>query len=111
MLNTDHKVLASVLASHLSGVVPSLIRTTQVYGVRGRSILDTIWDVWGAVWFMEMEATPGYLVKLDFAKDFDWVKHPYLLLVPEVFCFGPCFLAWIHLFASPPCLLSLTVAL
>ncbi len=52
MLNTDFKVLAKVLANRLKKVLPTIISTTQAYGVQGKDILDTVQSIRDTMFYM-----------------------------------------------------------
>lgn len=45
MLNTDLKILAKILANRLKEIIPKIITTNQVYGVKGKDIADTIMSI------------------------------------------------------------------
>lgn len=38
MLNTDLKILAKILANRLKEIMPMIITTNQVYGVKGKTL-------------------------------------------------------------------------
>ncbi len=75
MLNTDFKVLAKVLANRLKKVLPTIISTTQAYGVQGKDILDTVQSIRDAMFYMREKNKGGHLISLDLEKAFDRVEH------------------------------------
>uniref|UniRef100_A0A8C7X432 Reverse transcriptase domain-containing protein n=1 Tax=Oryzias sinensis TaxID=183150 RepID=A0A8C7X432_9TELE len=91
LLNLDYKILASILAGRLRDVLPSILTSTQTYGVAGRDILDTILTLKYTV--MHMEISGGFLLNVDFSKAFDRVEHGYLWRVLERFGFGERFIS------------------
>ncbi len=74
MLNTDLKFLAKVLADRLKKVLPTIIKTNQSYGVKGRDIADTIRSIRDLIGYMREEKKSGYVISLDFEKAFDRVE-------------------------------------
>lgn len=77
MLNTDLKILAKVLADRLKKVWPTIIKTNQSYGVKGRDIADTISSTRDLIGYMREENRCGYIISLDFEKAFDRVEHSF----------------------------------
>lgn len=95
MLNTDLKILAKVLADRLKKVLPTIIKTNQSYGVKGRDIADTISSIRDLIGYMREEKKSGYVISLDFEKAFDRVEHSFLFSILEQFGFGVNFIKWI----------------
>ncbi len=100
MLNTDFKVLAKVLANRLKKVLPTIISTTQAYGVQGKDILDTVQSIRDTMFYMREKNKGGFLISLDLEKAFDRVEHEYLFNVIKTFGFGDNFKRWIMIFYS-----------
>jgi len=97
MLNTDFKILAKVLANRLKEVMPSIIKTNQAYGVKGRDIADTTMSIRDTIWYMKEKNENGYVISLDFEKAFDRVEHRFLFDVLKEFGFGGDFIKWIKI--------------
>lgn len=97
MLNTDLKILAKVLANRLKEVMPSIIKTNQAYGVKGRDIADITMSIRDTIWYMKEKNEDGYVISLDFEKAFDRVEHGYLFEVLRSFGFGENFIKWIEI--------------
>lgn len=97
MLNTDLKILAKILANRLREVMPTIIRTNQVYGVKGKDIADTTLGIQETIRYTKTKRKEGYAISLDFEKAFDRVNHGYLFGILEKFGFGEHFIEWIKI--------------
>lgn len=79
MLNTDLKILSKVLANRLKEIMPSIIKTNQVYGVKGRDLADTTISIKDTIRYMNEKKKRGFLISLDFEKAFDRVEHSFFI--------------------------------
>jgi len=52
MLNTDLKILAKLLANRLKEIMPKIITTNQVYGVKGKDIADVTMSIKDTIRYM-----------------------------------------------------------
>ena len=95
MLNTDLKILTKVLANRLKEVMPTIIETNQVYGVKGKDIADTTLSIIDRIRYMKEKNKKGYVISLDFEKAFDRVEHEYLFGILRRYGFGENFVKWI----------------
>ena len=95
MLNTDLKILTKVLANRLKEVMPTIIKTNQVYGVKGKDIADTTLSIIDRIRYMKEKNKKGYVISLDFEKAFDRVEHDYLFGILRRYGFGDNFVKWI----------------
>lgn len=95
MLNTDYKILAKALASHLSIVLPSLFHTTQTGFVPKRFIGDTIKNIQILVDFTLDTGRSALIVSLDFKAAFDSINLTFLLRALETYRLGDTFMTWI----------------
>uniref|UniRef100_A0A3B3DIN6 Reverse transcriptase domain-containing protein n=1 Tax=Oryzias melastigma TaxID=30732 RepID=A0A3B3DIN6_ORYME len=90
LLNLDYKILATILAGRMREVIPSILSSTQAYGVPGRDIADVILSLRYSVEHMAWSG--GNLLSVDFVKAFDKVGHSFLWRVLNRFRFGPLFI-------------------
>ncbi len=95
MLNSDLKILTKVLANRLKEVMPTIIETNQVYGVKGKDIADTTISIIDRIRYMKDKNKKGYVISLDFEKAFDRVEHEYLFEILRGYGFGENFIKWI----------------
>ena len=96
-MNTDHKIIAKVLANRIKGVLGDLIAPTKAYSVPGRDITNTICTIRDLVHYMEKDKRGGIVLSLDLNKAFDRVDHQFLFKTMERFRFGERMIAWIEL--------------
>uniref|UniRef100_A0A3B3IL18 Reverse transcriptase domain-containing protein n=1 Tax=Oryzias latipes TaxID=8090 RepID=A0A3B3IL18_ORYLA len=94
LLNTDYKILTSVLAERLREVLPSILGSSQAYGVQGRQITDTVLSLLCTV--EHMERSGFFFLNVDFSKAFDRVEHGFLWRVLDLFGFGELFISRIR---------------
>jgi hypothetical protein len=80
LLNTDHKLLAHIMAHRLKPSLAEKLSTGQQCGIPGRSILDTLASVRDFIVrvYHETTQTTFCLLSLDFRQAFDRVSHDYL---------------------------------
>lgn len=78
MLNTDLNILSKALANIEKEILPSIFKTTQVYGVKGIDIADTTISIKDTISYMKQKIIGGYVISLDFEKAFDRVEHDFL---------------------------------
>lgn len=95
LLNTDYKILAKVLANRIKRVAPTIISTTQSYGVPGRDIADAISTIRDVTEHMKKEQ--GIVLSLDLNKAFDRVEHTFLFECLKKYGFGQRMRTWIQL--------------
>ncbi len=97
MLNTDLKILSKILANRLKEVMPSIITSNQVYGVKGRDIADTTISIKDMIRYIHGKNKEGFIISLDFEKAFDRVEHGFLFDVLKSFGLGENFMKWIRI--------------
>ncbi len=95
LLGTDYKLLTKMLVARLLPLLPSVLLSTQLCSVRGRSIFDGPASVLSAAEFLHRHKLPGYLLSLDFFHAYDRVSLPWLDKVMEAMGFGLIFRGWI----------------
>jgi hypothetical protein len=97
-----YKIISKVIASRLKGLLSDLIPENQGGFVQGRQIMDNIILVQEALHSSLKRKEKGMIAKLDFANDFDRVRHSFLFKVLHKFGFGTSFINWIKACISEP---------
>ena len=95
LLTTDYKLLTKILVARLIPVLPSVLRSTQLCSVRGRSIFDGPASILSSAEYLHRHQKPGYLLSLDFFHAYDRVSLPWLDKVMEAMGFGIIFRGWV----------------
>lgn len=104
LLNTDYKILATVMALRLRPTLPSIIDEDQTCGIPERTIFDNILRVRDLAKMASDRSTNLILIGLDQEKAFDRVDRQFLLKILEHLNFGPSFCNWITtLYAGARC--------
>ena len=78
LLGTDYKLLTKILVARLIPVLPSVLRSTQLCSVRGRSIFDGPASILSSAEYLHRHQKPGYLMSLDFFHAYDRVSLPWV---------------------------------
>lgn len=74
-----------------------IILSNQAYGVKGRDISDTVRNIRDVMSYMNEEKKSGYVISMDFEKDFYRVEHEFLFAILKRFGFGENFRKWIEM--------------
>ncbi len=75
---TDYKLLTKILVAWLLPLLPSVLRSAQLYSIRGRSLFDVNISVLSSVEFLHRHHRPGVLLSLDFFHPYDRVSLPWV---------------------------------
>ena len=75
MLNTDYKILASMLADRIKLVLPYVISEYQTGFMSGHQITTTIRKVLDLTEMGNLLGEPGYIINADFEKCFDLITY------------------------------------
>lgn len=102
LLNTDCKLLTSILTRRIERIVVHLINPDQTGFVIGRHLQDNIRRLLNIMTYSSSQQLPCMALALDAEKAFDRVSWPFLFKVLEKFGFGPKFVKWIQLLYSGP---------
>jgi hypothetical protein len=84
LLNADIKLLARIISNRLDQWLPSVIHQDQHCGIRGRTILDAVATVRGAIAHAEYTKQALCILSLEFQTAFDNVSHQYLFNILEL---------------------------
>lgn len=91
LLITDYKILARILAHRLRAVLEEHLRTSKFCSVPGNSIVEAVSTVREAVAQAEKTDPILCVVTLDFQRNFDRLRHQYLLTILESYGTNPWF--------------------
>jgi hypothetical protein len=89
LVNTDVKVLTSVLAARMQPCAAHLVHEDQTGFIKGRSILHNIQRLDDTMDFVRRHAPDAVIAVLNFEKAFDRVNHTYLYTVLTKMGFHP----------------------
>jgi Reverse transcriptase (RNA-dependent DNA polymerase) len=96
LLCTDYKLLTKMFVARLLPLLPSLLTSTQLCSVRGRSIFDGGLAILSSIQHLQHKKLPGFLVSLDLFHAYDRVDLRWVEKVLEAMGFGPLFRGWIQ---------------
>ena len=97
LLNADYKILATILATRLKSVLPTVIDEDQTCGIKGRTIFENLFRLRDMIHAAKTYNTNLTLINIDQEKAFDRVNRPFLLKVLEKMNFGTTFRRWIEI--------------
>ncbi|KAM0920400.1 hypothetical protein ACQ4PT_007548 [Festuca glaucescens] len=97
LVHSIGKLLAKILAIHLSPKMPELIDNNQSAFIKGRCIQDNFVLVQQGATALHRRKVLALLLKLDIARAFDSVAWPFLLQVMQHRGFGTRWTRWILL--------------
>ena len=89
LLNTDYKVLSTLLNNRIKPYLPNLIHSDQKGFIPTRKLDDAVLKTIHLINYCVRENIPAYLLFLDQEKAFDRVDRQYLFKVLEAFNFPP----------------------
>jgi exonuclease III len=89
LLSVDYKLLTKMLVARLVEVLPTVITSSQLCSIKGRSIFDGAAAVLSAADYLAAKGRPGFLVSLDLFHAYDRVSLPWVDRVLEAMGFGP----------------------
>ena len=93
----DQKIISKALAIKLKKIFPVLISPGQTANVNGRFIGESGRLVSDIIEIHDIEKLSGYLMTIDFEKDFDSMNHTFLIASLKKYCFVDNFIDWIKI--------------
>ena len=88
LLNTDYKILASVMARRLQPILGRIINKDQTAYIKNRFIGENVRLIYDVISYTDMENIPGAISFLDFCEAFDSVEWNFSFKVMRKFEFG-----------------------
>jgi hypothetical protein len=95
LLTTDYKLLTKMLVARLLLVLPSVLQSSQLCSVNGRSIFEGAASILSSIQFHEQQQQPGFLASLDFYHAYDRVCMRRVDKVLEAMGFGDGLRRWV----------------
>ncbi|XP_062100313.1 uncharacterized protein LOC133806204 [Humulus lupulus] len=94
--STLYKVIAELLCSRLSVVLPQIIQVNQGAFVRGRSIAHNIMILQDLIKnYGRANTSPRCAIKIDISKAYDTVDWQFLENLLKAYCFPSKFIGWV----------------
>ena len=97
MLNTDYKIIATVLSKRIKSVLPYIISEDQTGFMAGRQIATTIRKVLDFAELGNLLEIPGYIINADFEKCFDLITYEGICGALSFFNFPQRYIGYVKL--------------
>ena len=95
LMNTDHKVLAKLLAIRIKPLMEKLVSDNQTGYMKGRFIGSNVCRIMDLLHYVESKDMECLLFSLDFRKCFDTIEFSAVKGTLEYFNFGPYFISMV----------------
>lgn len=95
LLNTDHKLLSSLLATRLAKTIPQLINPDQTGFISQTEFVDNVRRTLNIIETAQKQNVPVGMATLDAEKAFDNVLWPYLFEILSNFGLHTTFINWL----------------
>ena len=102
LLNTDHKIITSIIANRLKDIVPDIINSDQSGFISGRLLSDNIRRTLNIIDYAHKHNTNLLLLMLDAEKAFDRVLWPFMFEIVRSFGFHEKFNEWLQAMYKNP---------
>eukprot|EP00253_Pinus_taeda_P030665 PITA_30665 len=102
LCNSSYRIFTKIIAMRLQPLLPYLISENQGGFLSNRQIHDTITLVQEAIHSSTSRQEKGFVLKLDLANAFDWVRHSFLFVVLKKMGFNSSFINTIAACISGP---------
>ena len=100
LLNTDHKILSTIISDRLKPILNYIISIEQQCELPKRQIFNNHLNNKSAIDFAKNFHQPLAIVQIDFYKTFDSVFHQFLLQTASQLGIPSSLLKWIQIFLS-----------
>ena len=79
LLNTDYKILSSIISSRLKPILNSMISLEEQYSLPNRQIFNNHLNILSAINFTNNFVQPLAILQINFYKAFDTISHKFIL--------------------------------
>ena len=100
LLNTDYKILSTIIANRLKPLLNEIISPEQQCGLPKRQIFNNHLNIKSAIDFANDFSQPLAIIQIDFYKAFDSISHTFLLQTAQKLGIPPSLLKWIQVFLT-----------
>ena len=98
LLNTDYKILSTIISSRPKPILNSVISLEQQCGLPNRQIFKNHLNILSAVNYLKDLNQPLAILQIDFYKAFDSISHEYILSTASKLGISDTLLKWIKIF-------------
>ena len=95
LLNTDYKILSSIISTRIKPILNSTISLQQQCGLPNRQIFNNHLNILSAIDFTNDFPQPLAILQIDFYKAFDTISHKYILSTASKLGIPVTLLNWI----------------
>ena len=100
LLNTDYKILSTIISSRLKPILNSVISIKQQCGLPNRQIFNNHLNILSAINYTNDFIQPFAILQIDFYKAFDTISHEFILSTASKLGIPISLLNWIRIFLS-----------
>ena len=100
LLNTDYKILASIIANRLKPILNSIISQEQQCGLPNRHIYNNHLNIISAINYTNDFPQPLAILQIDFYKAFDSISHDFILSTASKLQIPTTIINWIKIFLT-----------
>ena len=100
LLNTDYKILSSIISTRIKPILNSTISLQQQCGLPNRQIFNNHLNILSAIDFTNDFVQPLAILQIDFYKAFDTISHEFILSTASKLGIPVTLLNWIRIFLT-----------
>ena len=100
LLNTDYKILSSIISARIKPILNSTISLEQQCGLPNRQIFNNHLNILSAIDFTNDFVQPLAILQMDFYEAFDTISHEFILSTASKIGIPVTLLNWIRIFLT-----------
>ena len=100
LLNTDYKILTSIISTRLKPILNSIISHKPQCGLPNRQIFNNHLNILSAINYTNDFPQPLAILQIDFYKAFDSISHDFILSTASKLQIPATLINWIQIFFS-----------